>query len=951
MIMHKTRFNLCLFALAILFAPTVRASGTEAASAGAGPTVTIPVGTVLTVQMIDEIDSSKNRAGDQFDATVSSPVAIGERVVIPQGSNARVQLVAVKRAGRLKGRSELELELVSLTVNGVKYAVQTDHRDIQGASRGKRTAATMGGGAGLGALIGAIAGGGKGAAIGAGIGAAAGAGTQAATKGQQVKESSEAKIDFTLSAPLTLRLNNDQTPSASVGTYADFSAPTIQTSNASIVSEAAFGYNTTFGGSWRIVGPGGGFSGTFSVPTTGQYSLLVTHLTSYEASCPGGGYSPVTIQVNTATVAENYDPGANHSGSHGWVTDTWPINANAGQNTLRWVAGPLCTHYWIRRIEILPFAPQGPSTAERNRNLITNPGFEDQLDHWSVSQGSAAYTIDSAVHHSGADSVKGVEPSAGSLGRLYQDVTRVVVPGQQYILSGWIQTQNVFGGGGIVIALDYVTSGGSTPQDGYVAEIGHVIGTQSWTFFQSAPFTLAHMPSDAVALWVLTDFNAATGTAWFDDLQLTPAEAGRSMGDLHGKIEEGSPNRKTLAVSGNQPWTASGINVVLGEEVTVIASGGVSLSAGSSPVGPGGMPPSCLVVANGPYGWRAHPYLANELPCGSLVGRIGQGGRVFEIGNEATFRATVGGEFYLGTNDNVFGDNSGSWSVTIVTGAQTNIANGGEQQEHPASMSDDTVVSDINAKLWQDEALKTLDIRVSSQNGVVTIKGRVNTDLQKAAVERIAGAENGVRQVIDLLMVSPSPPSSTPAGKNQTQTSSGQQGEPSITITGGVVKGDIHSVDFRNFDYLAACDKPDEIIHATGGKSIQEGQYYFRIGNVVFGDLKGDGRQEAVVHTECSRMTNFAYNSVYVFAMSVDGGPILLDRLSPSDWGAGQEDNGGLFQISDVRVNKKLLAVSFYAGGSHAQPDWIVTSRFQWDGSHFVRIGLERKPFSGWPRK
>jgi hypothetical protein len=168
---------------------------------------TVPAGTVVTVRMIDSIDSARNHPGDEFDATVNSPVVAGDRVVIPQGSNARVRLVEAKTSGHMTGRSELQIELVSLTVNGTTYNVESGTYNVQGASRGKRTAETVGGGAGLGALIGAIAGRGKGAAIGAGIGAAAGAGAQAITKGQQVKIPSEAKIDFTLKAPLAVTLS------------------------------------------------------------------------------------------------------------------------------------------------------------------------------------------------------------------------------------------------------------------------------------------------------------------------------------------------------------------------------------------------------------------------------------------------------------------------------------------------------------------------------------------------------------------------------------------------------------------------------------------------------------------------------------------------------------------------------------------------------------------------
>jgi hypothetical protein len=174
----------------------------QAPATASGPT--IPAGSVITVRMIDGIDSSHDQAGQEFDAATDAPVASGSQVVIPQGSSAKVRLVNSENSGRVEGTAQLELELVSVTVNGTKYAVQSGFYQQHGASRGQRTAKAAGGGAVLGALIGAIAGGGKGAAIGAGSGAAIGAGTSVAMKGSSIKVPSETKIDFTLRQPIAM---------------------------------------------------------------------------------------------------------------------------------------------------------------------------------------------------------------------------------------------------------------------------------------------------------------------------------------------------------------------------------------------------------------------------------------------------------------------------------------------------------------------------------------------------------------------------------------------------------------------------------------------------------------------------------------------------------------------------------------------------------------------------
>jgi hypothetical protein len=169
--------------------------------------VTIPSGTILSVRMIDNIDSTQNHAGDEFAATLEAPVVIGDRAIIPRNSDARVRLVQATTAGHMSGRSELKVELVSVTAGGQTYQLQTSYYDQAGASRTTRTAETVGGGAVLGGLIGAIAGRGKGAGIGSVIGAGTGTAVEAGTHGQQVKIPSETKLNFTLKSPVTVTVN------------------------------------------------------------------------------------------------------------------------------------------------------------------------------------------------------------------------------------------------------------------------------------------------------------------------------------------------------------------------------------------------------------------------------------------------------------------------------------------------------------------------------------------------------------------------------------------------------------------------------------------------------------------------------------------------------------------------------------------------------------------------
>ena len=188
-------------------------------------TVTIPEGTIVTVRTIDSIDSSVNRPGQTFRASLDAPIVVGDRVVVPKGLNVNLKLVDASSAGKFKGRSELTVSLDSFTYQGRTYQVASSDVQEKGGSRGKRSAEVIGGGAVLGAIIGGLAGGGKGAAIGAGAGAAGGTAVQALTHGQQVKIPSETRLDFTLHDPV----NVTYFPKKS--SYASQSAPPQQQSD------------------------------------------------------------------------------------------------------------------------------------------------------------------------------------------------------------------------------------------------------------------------------------------------------------------------------------------------------------------------------------------------------------------------------------------------------------------------------------------------------------------------------------------------------------------------------------------------------------------------------------------------------------------------------------------------------------------------------------------------
>jgi len=74
-----------------------------------------------------------------------------------------------------------------------------------------------------------------------------------------------------------------------------------------------------------------------------------------------------------------------------------------------------------------------------------------------------------------------------------------------------------------------------------------------------------------------------------------------------------------------------------------------------------------------------------------------------------------------------------------------------------SKVDDDAITIHIQAKLFDDSLLKTRDVHVKSENGAVRLSGSVATDLEKAAVERIASQTDGVRSVDSQLVVSSTP--------------------------------------------------------------------------------------------------------------------------------------------------------------------------------------------------
>jgi hypothetical protein len=179
------------------------AQGVQQAVAPA-PSLTLPRGTRLLVRLNQTIDVKHAVAGERFTGTVADPVVVGNAVAVPEGSTATGEVLMAHRRGLFKGKSMMALTLTRLDVNGTRYNIDTESLSRSKKGKGRRSAAFIGGGAGMGMLIGGVATGGVGLLIGGLAGGGAGALGAAFTGNRDLAIPAESVVGFRLQDELTL---------------------------------------------------------------------------------------------------------------------------------------------------------------------------------------------------------------------------------------------------------------------------------------------------------------------------------------------------------------------------------------------------------------------------------------------------------------------------------------------------------------------------------------------------------------------------------------------------------------------------------------------------------------------------------------------------------------------------------------------------------------------------
>ncbi len=187
-------------------------------SALQGRLVSIPKGTMLTVQTDHVVVASVSHVGDPITASLDSDVYVNDGIAIPAGSLVLGQVASVSAPAHFGKHGELDIRFTSVKLPSGRVVPLQAHvvtKDETGVLKGdtykKDVAKGVGisaGGAALGTVTGTAVGGligsaGAGAVFGLGIGALGGIGYAVARKGKDVSVPAGARMNLVVDAPIT----------------------------------------------------------------------------------------------------------------------------------------------------------------------------------------------------------------------------------------------------------------------------------------------------------------------------------------------------------------------------------------------------------------------------------------------------------------------------------------------------------------------------------------------------------------------------------------------------------------------------------------------------------------------------------------------------------------------------------------------------------------------------
>ena len=159
----------------------------------------------------------------------------------------------------------------------------------------------------------------------------------------------------------------------------------------------------------------------------------------------------------------------------------------------------------------------GSTSVMRTPLLLPNAGFESGLEKWATSPAADAkayeFALDTAVFHSGKQSVRIRSLTGDAGGAVYQVIPIAALRGKTLELGGWLKTSNA-AGDGAALTLRVFDADGRLLEYNLMYQ-APVKGTADWKRY-AIPVKVSKNAMD-LELGVLLNNK---GTVWADDLEL-----------------------------------------------------------------------------------------------------------------------------------------------------------------------------------------------------------------------------------------------------------------------------------------------------------------------------------------------------------------------------------------------------------------------------------------------
>ena len=179
---------IAVFAFVFAVSGIPLAAAQTVASTSGPESVTVPSGQKFIMQLETALHTRTTHKGDRVEFTTAADVVGDDQVLIPNKSLIRATVTKAKRAGRLSGRAEIQMQFIDIkladgTLIPIKATITrmgfdpVDPKDgenpkLKGEAGAGTDAKTVASGSAQGAIIGVLTGGMRGAAYGAAAGAA-----------------------------------------------------------------------------------------------------------------------------------------------------------------------------------------------------------------------------------------------------------------------------------------------------------------------------------------------------------------------------------------------------------------------------------------------------------------------------------------------------------------------------------------------------------------------------------------------------------------------------------------------------------------------------------------------------------------------------------------------------------------------------------------------------------